>query len=70
MCPASMRQFRRGDLTMAHIAGAAKATGGKVSAENTKWYLMDLKWYPEGKCRLSDREATLKIPSQEGGRGI
>ena len=52
------------------LAGAAKATGEKVSAENTKWYRMDLKWDPEGKWRLADREAALTIPSQEGGRGI
>ena len=48
------------------FAGAAKATGGKVSAEKTKCYLMDFKWDPEGKYRLSDREATLTIPPQEG----
>ena len=47
--------------------GTDKATGGKFSAENTKWYLMDFKWDPEGKWRLSDREATLTLPSQEGG---
>ena len=49
------------------FARADKATGGKVSTENTKWYLMDFKWDPEGKWRLTDREATITLPSQEGG---
>ena len=36
MCPASLRQFRRGDLTMAHIAGSdpfpwPKPCGGGLS---------------------------------------
>ena len=50
------------------FAGSAKPTGGQVSAENTKWYLMNFKWDPEGKWRLSDREAILALPSQEGGK--
>ena len=45
------------------FGGAAKATGGKVSAEKTKWYLMDFKWDPEWKWRLEEREATLTLPS-------
>ena len=52
------------------FAGAAKATGGQVNAEKTKWYLMDFKWDPEGKWRLADREATLTLSSQEGGNEI
>ena len=44
------------------FARAAKATVGKVSAEETKWYIMDFKWDPEGKFLLSDREATLTTP--------
>ena len=50
------------------FAGSDKATGGQVSVEKTKCYLMDFKWYPEGKLWLSDREATLTLPSQEGGK--
>ena len=49
------------------FSGASKSTGGQVSAENTKWYIMDFKWDPEGKWRLEDREATLTLPSQERG---
>ena len=39
-----------------------KATGGQVSAEKTKCYLMDFKWDPEGKWWLSDRGTTLTPP--------
>ena len=49
------------------FSGASKSTGGQVSAENTKWYIMDFKWDPEGKWRMEDREATLTLPSQERG---
>ena len=52
------------------FAEAAKATGGKIISEKTKWYLMDFKWDPEGKWRLADREATLTLPPQEGGKEI
>ena len=31
---------------------------------------MDFKWDPEGKWRLTDREATLTLPSQEIGNEI
>ena len=48
------------------FAGADKATGGQVSAEKTKWYLMDFKCYPEGKWWLADKESKLKILSKEG----
>ena len=52
------------------ISGAAKATGVQVSAEKTKWYLMDFKRDPEGKWSLSDKEAKLTPPSQDGGKEI
>ena len=50
------------------FAWAAKATGGNVSAKNKKWYLIDFKWDPEGKWRLSDKEAALTLLSQDGGK--
>ena len=52
------------------FAGTAKVTEGQVSLEKTKWYLMEFKWYPEGKWRLTDKEATLTPPSQKGGSEI
>ena len=41
------------------FSGESRATGGQVSTEKKKCHLMDFKWHPEGKWRLSDREAKL-----------
>ena len=52
------------------FAGESKATGGKVSTEKKKCHLMVFKWQPEEKILLSDREAKLTPPSQDGGKEI
>ena len=51
-------------------SGESKATGGQVSTEKKKCHLMDFKWHPEGKWRLSDRGAKLTPQSQDVGKEI
>ena len=52
------------------FSGESKATGVQVSTEKKKCHLMDFKWHPEGKCRLSYREAKLTPQSKYGGKEI
>ena len=54
-----------------HIfTGTAKATGGQVSAKYTEWHIIDFKWDPEGKWRLSDEEYIFTIISPDRGKEI
>ena len=48
------------------LSGAAQATGGKVSAKKTKWYLLEFKWDKYGNWHLSDNETDLFIQPPEG----
>ena len=52
------------------FSGAARKTGGEVSVQKNKWYLLDFTWDPEGKWHLASNKAHISLQTQEGEQPI
>ena len=52
------------------FVGAARAAGGQVSVQKTRWYLLDFNCNPEVKWHLEKNNSHLSLKTQEGDKHI